>query len=104
MVSQDAIGDGKVVTLGSTGRVNELHSRFSRSSSCLTTITSITGTNYIIPGMSPPSIAGDDMVQGEFLILLTTILADISIPVEHFCLSEFRREIGAFDEIMQPDD
>jgi len=92
-----------MVTLGSAGLMNELHSCFSRGSACFTAIASITGANHVIPGMLALPVAGDDMVQGEFLILSTTILTDVTIPVEHFCPGEFGRKIGAFNEVMQPD-
>ncbi len=59
------------------------HARFLGSAIAFLDITLETSRHNVIPGIQPASGAGDDMVDGQIMALVTAILSGVVISVQN---------------------
>lgn len=66
---------------------DQWHPGFCGSASCLSSVTSSTGADYIIPVVLPASVLRNHMIQCQFTILSPAILAGVLVSIEYlqFC-------------------
>ena len=70
----------------------------------LAPVTRHTGGYQVLPGMWPPLIAWDDVVQGEMAHFTAAILAGVLVAPQNFMFRERDAGPGALDHIAEPDD
>ena len=66
-------------------------------------ITAHAGADHIFPDLFAAPVAGDNMVQGQLLRFLPTILTGEVVAVEDLKASQLSLCPGAFDEAGEPD-
>ena len=76
-------GDIETSGPGHNRLAQQSHAGFGGCSASLMVIAGYTGTNYILPGMFTALVSGDDMVQGQVVGFLATILAHKPVPEEN---------------------
>lgn len=97
------VGDGEEGG-GGIGALVEFHPRFPGGLPRLFMVAGDAGADHILPFVSAPLVAGDDMVQGQLPGLPPAILAGKVVPVEDLKTGEPLHHRGPPHLHMEPDD
>lgn len=75
----DIIPDGR----GLRGAANEIHFRFLGAATCFAVVAGLAGADHVVPIMLAAEMTRDNMIQGQLLRFLATVLAGVAIPNQY---------------------
>jgi len=63
-----------------------------------------TSRHHVRPYVLPSQVFGQDMVESQFIGVVTAVLAGIIVPTEYLPSREFHPRAGSMDHLFKPDD
>jgi hypothetical protein len=91
----DVIPDGR----GLSGTVNKLHPRFLGAATCFVVIASLAGADHVVPIVLAAEMTRDNMVYGQFLCFLATVLAGVVVPNKYLSPCQPPLRLRALDQV-----
>jgi hypothetical protein len=91
----DVIPDGR----GLGGTVNKLHPRFLGAATGFVVVASLAGADHVVPIVLAAETARDNMIQGQLLCFLATVLAGVAVPNKYLSPCQPPLRLRALDQI-----